>query len=84
MKRTFCGHTLPGEQPEKENEMKNDETRPCAPFCGKIKGITCDVKGCEYNDGKNECTAGHISVGPTDACCSDETVCATFRPKSEG
>ena len=63
--------------------MKNEQTG-CNSSCKKIKGITCDVKGCEYNDGKNECTAGHISVGPTDACCSDETVCATFRPKSEG
>ncbi len=64
--------------------MKDDEMKDCGTSCKKIKGITCDVKGCEYNDGKNECTAGHISVGPTDACCSDETVCATFRPKSEG
>ena len=64
--------------------MKDDEMKDCGTSCKKIKGITCDVKGCEYNDGKNECTAGHISVGPTDACCSDETVCATFRPTSEG
>ena len=64
--------------------MKDDEMKDCGTSCKKIKGITCDVKGCEYNDGKDECTAGHISVGPTDACCSDETVCATFRPKSEG
>ncbi len=64
--------------------MKDDEMKDCGTSCKKIKGITCDVKGCEYNDGKNECTAGHISVGPTDACCSDETVCATFRPKSDG
>lgn len=64
--------------------MKDDEMKECGTSCKKIKGITCDVKGCEYNDGKNECTAGHISVGPTDACCSDETVCATFRPKNEG
>ena len=64
--------------------MKDDEMKDCGTSCKKIKGITCDVKGCEYNDGKNECTAGHISVGPCDACCSDETVCATFRPKNEG
>ena len=64
--------------------MKNDETKPCSPSCGKIKGITCDVKSCEFNDGENECTAGHISVGPCDASCSDETICATFRPKTEG
>ena len=64
--------------------MKNSEQTGCNSSCKKIKGITCDVKGCEYNDGENECTAGHISVGPTDASCSDETVCATFRPKTEG
>ena len=64
--------------------MKDKENTGCGTSCKKIKGITCDVKSCEYNDGENECTAGHISVGPTDASCSDDTVCATFRPKTEG
>ena len=50
----------------------------------KVKGITCDVRECQYHDGENTCMAGHVSVGPTDAKCSSETVCATFRPKTEG
>ena len=64
--------------------MKENETKECSSTCKKIKGITCDVKSCEYNDGENECMAGHVSVGPCDASSSDETVCATFRPRIEG
>ena len=64
--------------------MKENENKECGSTCKKIMGITCDVKSCEYNDGENECMAGHISVGPTDASCSDDTVCVTFRPRIEG
>ncbi|MBQ8381242.1 MAG: DUF1540 domain-containing protein [Clostridia bacterium] len=46
-----------------------------------IKGINCNVENCVYNDGKCECYAGEISVGPHDAKCSANTVCATFKPK---
>ena len=46
-----------------------------------IKGINCDVVNCVYHDGKSECYAGEISVGPHDAKCSSNTVCATFKPK---
>ena len=46
-----------------------------------IKGIVCDAKNCTYNNEKNECCAGSISVGPRDAGCSSDTVCATFKPK---
>lgn len=48
----------------------------------QIKGIACDVKNCCYNDGENACCAGNICVGPCDADCSSETVCATFKPKA--
>ncbi len=46
-----------------------------------IKGINCNVENCVYHDGKNECYAGEICVGPCDAKCSSNTVCATFKPK---
>lgn len=46
-----------------------------------IKGINCNVKNCVYHDGATECYAGEISVGPCDAKCSANTVCATFKPK---
>ena len=61
--------------------MNNNEGR----CCGKdvIKRITCDVKNCEYHDGENKCTAGHITVGPVSAQTSGETLCATFKTKTE-
>ena len=52
--------------------------------CGHphIEGITCDVKNCHYHGDENYCMAKQISVGPSSACSSSETVCATFIPKS--
>ena len=65
--------------------MKETNAKDLGPSCKQIKGITCDVQHCKYHDGeKNQCMAGHISVGPCDASCSSDTVCATFRPKDEG
>lgn len=46
-----------------------------------IKGITCDVRNCVYHSGESECYAGEICVGPKEARTSDNTVCATFKPK---
>ncbi|MBQ4648202.1 MAG: DUF1540 domain-containing protein [Clostridia bacterium] len=46
-----------------------------------IKGVNCAVKNCQYHDGETNCTAGCVAVGPSNACCSSETVCATFRVK---
>ncbi len=51
--------------------------------CKHIKGVTCDVHNCVHNDGERYCTADGISVGPSDACCCSETVCATFKQKEE-
>lgn len=47
-----------------------------------IKGIMCDVKNCAYHSGKNDCCAGCISVGPSEAKSSSGTVCATFKPRA--
>lgn len=52
--------------------------------CRHIKGIVCSVKNCIHHAEANVCTAPEIAVGPTSACSSSETLCVTFRPKSEG
>ena len=48
---------------------------------GHIKGISCDVRNCVYHDGDCYCTAEKIAVGPSYATTSQDTVCATFKPK---
>lgn len=60
--------------------MNNEKGRSC---CSKehIKGIKCDVKNCVYHDCETYCTAGQISVGPCNATCSTDTVCATFKER---
>ncbi len=62
------------------------EDKKCKTECkidsGKyIKGIVCDVKNCAYHNGESHCYAGCICVGPCDAKCSANTVCATFKPR---
>ena len=46
-----------------------------------IKGICCDVKNCVYHDCECYCTADKINVGPSNATCSSDTVCATFKER---
>lgn len=48
-----------------------------------VKGINCAVKSCEYHDGEKHCMAGCIAVGPENACCCSDTVCATYRRRTE-
>ena len=62
------------------------EDRKYATECGKernkrIKGVLCDVQNCVYHNGRTECYAEEISIGPHSAECSANTVCATFKPK---
>lgn len=45
------------------------------------KGINCDAKNCVYHDCDCYCTADMINVGPKNATCSSDTVCATFKEK---
>lgn len=52
--------------------------------CGHIKGVSCDVKNCVHHDGESRCTAKEISVGPSYATTSHDTVCATFKPSKDG
>lgn len=59
----------------------NTEKSSC---CAKhIKGIVCSVENCVYHDCQNYCTAKEIAVGPAKAATSAETLCVTFRPKTE-
>lgn len=53
----------------------------CSENKKSIKGIVCNVEHCVYHDGKDECHAGSICVGPCNAKSSTDTVCATFKPK---
>ena len=46
-----------------------------------IKNVVCDVVYCEYHDGIGHCTAKQISIGPIEAHCCSDTVCATFKPR---
>ena len=45
------------------------------------KGISCDAKNCVYHDCDCYCTADKINVGPSNATCSSDTVCATFKER---
>ena len=63
------------EEKKYQTDCKCDENK-------HIKGIMCDVKNCTYHSGQNECYAGCISVGPSEAKTSEGTVCATFKPKA--
>ncbi|MBR6633068.1 MAG: DUF1540 domain-containing protein [Clostridia bacterium] len=46
------------------------------------EGITCMVKNCAYHDGECYCDAKEISVGPSHANTSADTICATFKPRA--
>ena len=48
-----------------------------------IPGLLCAVSSCEYNNGSGHCVASQVAIGPSRATCCAETVCATFKPKSE-
>ena len=44
----------------------------------EIKGISCDVENCKYHDKTNNCNAGHIKVGNSNATSSTDTKCETL------
>lgn len=61
----------------------NNEKNCCGNAKNVIKGITCDVVTCQYHTGEGHCTAGHIKVGPSQAEVSRETLCTTFKNRTE-
>ncbi len=48
-----------------------------------IAGIVCSVSHCDFNDGSGHCVAKQVEIGPMNAVSCTDTVCATFKPKSE-
>ena len=44
----------------------------------EIKGITCEAKNCIFHDKSNNCLAGRIEVGSSNAINESETRCKTF------
>ena len=80
----FLGYTnFAGERlAEKRNKMEKKYENECKCDTKKhISGIKCDVTNCAYHNGKSECYAGCISVGPHSATSSSDTTCVTFKPK---
>lgn len=58
-----------------DNQKRYDSTTDCH------KKINCSVCNCQYHSGEDTCTAKQVAVGPQYACCSQDTVCATFKPE---
>ncbi|MBO7292534.1 MAG: DUF1540 domain-containing protein [Clostridia bacterium] len=48
-----------------------------------LKGVSCDACQCVHHGKDNTCCASMIAVGPHSASTSYETVCATFKAKSD-
>lgn len=46
------------------------------------RNIICNACNCTHNDGHMHCKANEIKVGTQNACCCDETRCATFEMKN--
>lgn len=44
--------------------------------------VHCDVRNCVYHDSDQTCHANHITIGPTYAVGSADTVCSTFKQKN--
>ena len=61
----------------------NNDKKSCGTNPNVIKGITCDVVTCEYHHAGGQCCAGHIKVGPSQAEVSRETLCTTFKNRTE-
>lgn len=67
---------------EKRNKMEKKYENDCKCDPKKhIDGIKCDVTNCVYHNGKSQCCAGCISVGPHNASSSTDTACVTFKAK---
>jgi hypothetical protein len=47
-----------------------------------ISRVKCCVDTCEYWESGDQCLASSIEIQPPNAADTEETDCATFRPKS--
>ncbi len=83
-KRFLFANNILASQSLRKRDVKMEEKKyetECKGCKKPIKGVTCDVKSCVYNDGKSDCFAEKIYVGPTGAKTSDGTLCATFKAR---
>ncbi len=62
--------------------MNSNSTENGCKTCRSNQGVSCDVSNCVYHDGSCTCTAEKINVGPSYATSSTDTVCATFKQKT--
>jgi len=62
---------------------QNKRKENCIDCYSVNEGIKCDVKNCYYHAGECNCTADKISVGPSFAATSNDTVCSTFKEKKD-
>ena len=69
------------EEPEEPHGPFEPQEPHIKPF-KHLKGVVCDATKCTYHDGDSCCAADRISIGPSFASSSGETVCATFKPKN--
>jgi len=46
-----------------------------------ITRVKCVVESCEYHDTEDRCVASSIEIQPPTASDTEETDCATFRPR---
>ena len=65
--------------------MNDEKIRKIGCDCEQkhLAGVHCDVKNCVWHGADTLCTADAISVGPNRATTSSQTLCATFREKSD-
>ncbi|NLC76149.1 MAG: DUF1540 domain-containing protein [Clostridia bacterium] len=54
------------------------------PVGSPISRVKCVVASCRYNDKGKNCVAESIEIQYPQAKNTQETDCATFRPKKEG
>ncbi|MBZ2174482.1 DUF1540 domain-containing protein [Schnuerera sp. xch1] len=47
-----------------------------------IDGVKCVVNTCYYYESGDRCNAAKIEIQPRNATNTEETDCATFRPKN--
>jgi hypothetical protein len=65
--------------------MNDEKNRKISCDCEQkyLEGVRCGVKNCIWHCEETHCTADAISVGPDRATTSSQTLCATFREKSD-
>ncbi|MBQ9748726.1 MAG: DUF1540 domain-containing protein [Clostridia bacterium] len=63
--------------------MNTNSNESSCKTCRSNQGVSCDVSNCVYHDGTCTCIAEKINVGPSYATSSTDTICATFKQRTE-